>query len=88
MKKLIEIETTEERAYEPVTFKDLLESMNNEMDVYEKIGLLDELMEQEIMLDITDYRGNILLADVSMPIGFVEGGGFVLAGNLSKVIEQ
>jgi hypothetical protein len=68
-----------------ITFKELYESILEEIDNYERLGMLDELMNQKVVLDLVDYDGQVLHGDATLFVGFLEGGSVLLTGNLKGV---
>lgn len=70
-----------------LTFKDLYESILDEIKTYEKLGIVDELMDQEVVVNVYDSEGKVLNANINSLIGWLESGKVMLTGNLDDIYE-
>ncbi|MEL3959484.1 hypothetical protein NST17_20240 [Caldifermentibacillus hisashii] len=70
-----------------LTFRDMYESMIEEMETYKKLHKLDELMDQEIVVQLNDGNGNILQGFPQLFVGWLEGGGVCVSGGLDAIID-
>ncbi|MFP7486290.1 hypothetical protein SFC65_19190 [Priestia filamentosa] len=70
-----------------LTFQDLYDAMKEEMNAYKELNRLDELMKQEVSVHFNDNRGNVLYGFPTLFIGWGEGGGVHIAGDLEQVID-
>jgi hypothetical protein len=43
-----------------ITFGDLYNSILEEIETYEKLGMKEELMKQKLVLNINDLNGNVI----------------------------
>jgi hypothetical protein len=68
-----------------ITFKDLFEEMKKEVDKYEELGMLDELMNQKVLLNLYDRQGNILEGSATWFVGWLEGGDVLVTGILTDI---
>jgi hypothetical protein len=52
------------------------------------MGILDELMNQKIIISMSDLEGNVLEGHSTMSVGWLAMGGVCLAANLKNVIKK
>ncbi|WP_010497776.1 hypothetical protein [Paenibacillus elgii] len=71
-----------------ITFRQLYNELLAEMETYRKLGLLEELMDQKIKIDIVDLNGNVLGGYATLFVGWLENGEVLLTGNLREVFIQ
>lgn len=83
IKVALEKEKEENVGY--ITFKDLFEEMKKEVDKYEELGMLDELMNQKVLLNLYDRQGNILEGSATLFVGWLEGGDVLVTGILTDI---
>lgn len=79
------IQVAKEHKTESITFKQLYEDMLSEIDVYEKLGKLDELMNQKVVVSLYDSAGRVVSADLNDLIGWLEQGNVLLNGQITGV---
>lgn len=81
----VALEKEKEENVEYITFKDLFEHMKKEIDRYEELGMLDELMNQKVLLSLYDRQGNILEGSATLFVGWLEGGDVLITGTLTDI---
>lgn len=67
---------------------ELLESLQEEVECYDKLGIKEELLQQEVVMQLIDANGHILSGRATLPVGWLEGGSFLITGSLEKIIEE
>jgi hypothetical protein len=68
-----------------MTFRDLYEQVLEEIDTYRKHGMEEELMNQEVVLSLCDTEGQLVNGYSCMLVGYLEGGGVLITGNVEEV---
>lgn len=68
-----------------MTFKELYDDLQDEVDIYSELGTVDELLKQKVIIQISDLEGQILEGYVTNMIGYLEGGEVLLTANLRDV---
>ncbi|MFI2856917.1 hypothetical protein ACH6EH_07225 [Paenibacillus sp. JSM ZJ436] len=70
-----------------ITFKELYEDMLGEIDYFKKLGLLDELMNQPIKLNLVDSNGKVVEGPATLAVGWLESDDVLITGNIENVFE-
>lgn len=70
------------------TFKDLYEDMLEEMERYDKLGMLEDLMNANISNEIVDKSGSVLYSLMNFSAGFLEGNVYHIQGALNHVYPE
>jgi hypothetical protein len=81
----VKLEMVDDAKNRGITFRDLFESIQEEIQNYERLGKLDELMEQKVILTLTDLKGTVLEGYLTLHVGWLEDGNVLLTGNLKDV---
>lgn len=68
-----------------ITFRELYEAIQNEMNTYDKLGKLDDLMNQKMSMQIIDLEGQVLDSYMTDFIGYLEDGTVMVVGNLRNI---
>ncbi|PYY28203.1 hypothetical protein [Paenibacillus illinoisensis] len=79
------IQVLKEQKTESITFKQLYEEMLSEIELYENLGKLDELMNQKVVVSLYDSAGRVVSADLNDLIGWLEQGNVLLNGQITGV---
>lgn len=89
MSKEVTVKLMPDKTNENLTmsFEELYNSILEEIETYEKLGLLEELMQQKVVLDIVDFKGSVITAYPTLFAGWLESGKVCISGNLEGVYE-
>lgn len=68
-----------------ITFKELYEDILNEIEIYKKLGSLDELMTQTVKLNLVDLNGRVIDGPATLTVGWLEGGSVLITGNVEGI---
>jgi hypothetical protein len=68
-----------------ITFGDLYNSILEEIETYEKLGMKEELMKQKLVLNINDLNGNVISAYPTLFVGWLESGKVCVVGSLEGI---
>lgn len=82
------LEMDNENINNAITFKELYESILQEIEDYKKLDMLDELMNQKIIMNMTDLNGNVVYGYSTLFVGWLESGNVLITGALNDVYEQ
>ena len=69
-----------------ITFGDLLKLMQEEMEGYDKLGRLDELMNQKMIVHINDLEGQVVQGYITDLIGWLKNGDVLITSNLEDML--
>ncbi|WP_079709787.1 hypothetical protein [Paraliobacillus ryukyuensis] len=86
--KNIQLKFGEEASKEALSVRQLTEELNNEVENYNQLNSKEKLMNQKIVMQLTDDSGNVISGDLDMFISWVENGTVYLTGNVNYVYEQ
>lgn len=82
----IDLELYEEKEIEnKYTFKNLYEAMLEEIDRYEKLGMLEDLFNSKVTIESLDKKGIVLIANMNFSAGFLEGDIYQIQGQLCSL---
>lgn len=73
---------------ERMTFGELLNFMNEEIDNYKKLGLLYELLNAPLSLELQDKNAHVLYGDCHLSAGFLQNNCFHIGGLINHIYEQ
>lgn len=79
------IEFNNETVIESLTFKEVLEAFQDEIEDYTKLKLQEELMIQRVVVNLYDANGGIVKGYLNNVIGWLEGGEVLLTGQIDDV---
>lgn len=82
-----EIVMTNKDNNQGITFKELYEDILNEIEIYKKLGSLDELMNQTVKLNLVDLNGRTIDGPATLAVGWLESGGVLITGNVEGIYE-
>jgi len=87
-KEIIQLHQDTANRKHQITFKRLYEDVLSEVEDAAKRGQEEELMQQKIELSIVDQQGNVIQGYATLMVGWLEGGGVLITGNLLDIYPE
>lgn len=73
------------------TVRDLLDQIEDDIKWYRELGREEEFLNSKILLQLTDYEGQIVEGKMCLSVGSCEGNDediFVVVGNIESIFGE
>lgn len=67
------------------TVKDLLEQINYDLKWSKDNNVEEEFLNSKVVLNLSDIEGQVIEGKLSLSVGYLENGCFLLTGNIDNV---